>query len=119
MGPGGKQRDDRQGKKGPILPYLLELFRSPEPETEEFSSLCKFGKALKKEEEEEEEAVAASPSFPEYNGPREKKGSCKKGKEGGRGEDNADRSQGRLESGGGRGRRGQIGCIEHYYTLYF
>ncbi len=70
-------------KKGAILPYLLELFRSPEPATEEFSSLCKFGKALKKEEEEEA-AVAASPSFPEYNGPREKKGSCKKGKEGGR-----------------------------------
>ena len=71
-------------EKGAILPYLLELFRSPEPETEEFSSSCKFGKALKKEEEEEAEAVAASPSFPEYNGPREKKGSCKKGKEGGR-----------------------------------
>ncbi len=103
-------------KKGAILPYLLELFRSPEPETEEFSSLCKFGKALKKEEEEEAEA---SPSFPEYNGPREKKGSCKKGKEGGGGEDNADRSQGRLESGGGRGSRGQIGCFEQYYTLYF
>ena len=58
----------------------MELFRSPEPETEEFSSLCKFGKALKKEEEEAAEAVAASPSFPEYNGPREKKGSCKKGR---------------------------------------